>query len=215
MGINERKEREKLHRREEILSAAEKLFFSKGIENTTMDDVAEEAELSKGTLYLYFKSKEEIHWEITQRQFKKMVCDMEKEMDPSKNAIENLLIMAKFFVGHFEEDHAAAHSILFFQASDLNALNLDMDKINETFINDSPIHMVTEYVRKGIDEGLIRDDIPVEALSSTLWAQLLGVLQIVTIKKELFELIHVSKEEIIDSHIKIVLNGIIKRNEKS
>jgi len=215
MGISERKEREKLQRREEILIAAEKLFFTKGIENTTMDDVAEEAELSKGTLYLYFKSKEEIHWEITQRHIQKMVCDMEQAMDPTKNAIENLLTMAKFFVNHFEEDHAAAHSVLFFQASDLNTLNLDVDRINKAFIDDSPIHMVTEYVKKGVDEGLIRDDISVEALSSTLWAQLFGVLQIVTVKKGLFALIHVSKEDIISSHIKIVLNGILKRNEES
>jgi len=215
MGINERKERDKLRRREEILSAAEKLFFTKGIENTTMDDVAEEAELSKGTLYLYFKSKEEIHWEITQRHIQKVVKDMEQAMDPSKNAIENLLTMAKVFVNHFEEDNVEAHSILFFQTSDLKTLNLDMEEINKAFINDSPIHMVTEYVKKGVEEGLIRNDIPVAALSSTLWAQLLGVMQIITVKKELFELIEVKNEDIIESHLKLVLNGILKRNEKN
>ena len=115
MGINERKEREKLRRREEILTAAEELFFTKGIEHTTMDDVAERAELSKGTLYLYFKSKEDIHWEITQLHISKVVDDMRKAMKPGQNAIKNLLTMAKVFVDHFEEDHAAAHSILFFQ----------------------------------------------------------------------------------------------------
>ena len=60
MGIAERKEREKQQRREEIVQAAEEVFFSKGFEKSTMDDVAEKAELSKGTLYLYFKSKEEL-----------------------------------------------------------------------------------------------------------------------------------------------------------
>ena len=215
MGINERKEREKLRRREEILEAAEKLFFTKGIDHTTMDDVAEMAELSKGTLYLYFKSKEEIHWEITQRHLRKVVDDMEKAMKPGQNAIECLLTMAQVFVEHFEEDHAAAHSILFFQACDLKTLNLDMEEINRAFINDSPIHMVSEYVKKGMEEGLIRNDIPAEALSSTLWAQLLGVMQIITVKKELFELIHVSREAIIESHIKIVLNGILKNHENS
>ncbi len=215
MGINERKERDKLRRREEILSAAEKLFFTKGIENTTMDDVAEEAELSKGTLYLYFKSKEEIHWEITQRHIQIVVHDIKKNLDPSKNAIENLLTMAKVFVDHFSEEHASAHSMLFFQTSDLKTLNLDMEEINKAFINDSPIHMVTEYVKKGVEEGLIRNDIPVAVLSSTLWAQLLGVLQIITVKKELFELIEVKNEDIIESHLKLVLNGILKRNEKN
>jgi AcrR family transcriptional regulator len=60
MGITERKEREKEQRREQILDAAEKVFFSKGFPAATVDDIAEAAELSKGTIYLYFKSKEDI-----------------------------------------------------------------------------------------------------------------------------------------------------------
>lgn len=64
MGIKERKEREKEQRKQTIVDAAEKIFFSKGIDNATMDDVAEKAELSKGTLYLYFKNKDELFWAI-------------------------------------------------------------------------------------------------------------------------------------------------------
>ncbi len=60
MSINERRLREKERRRQDIISAAEKVFFQKGYEEATMDDVAEKAELSKGTLYLYFKSKQEV-----------------------------------------------------------------------------------------------------------------------------------------------------------
>jgi AcrR family transcriptional regulator len=60
MGIPERKEREKEQRRELILDAAEKIFFSKGFPAATVDDIAAEAELSKGTIYLYFKSKEDL-----------------------------------------------------------------------------------------------------------------------------------------------------------
>ena len=75
--------------------------------------------------------------------------------------------------------------------------------------------MVTDYVKQGVEERLFRDDIPVEVLSTTLWAQLLGVLQIITVKKELFELIQVKREDIIESHIKLVLNGILKNNEKT
>jgi AcrR family transcriptional regulator len=209
MGINERKEREKQQRRHAILDAAEQIFFKKGIENSTMDDVAEKAELSKGTLYLYFKSKEEIHWEITQRHMKIVQEHMEQSIDPGKNAVENLLTMAQIFTEHFDEKHAAAHSILFFQASDLKKLNLNHDQICEAFLEDSPIHMVGKLVEKGISEGTIRKDIPANALSSTLWAQLMGVLQVVTMKRELFELIKVSREDILDSHIKIVLNGLL------
>lgn len=48
-------------RRAEILAAAMKVFCRKGYENSRMDDVAAQAKIAKGTLYLYFKSKEEIY----------------------------------------------------------------------------------------------------------------------------------------------------------
>ncbi len=61
MGITERKEREKEQRREDIINAAQEVFFEKGLALATMDEIAERAELSKGTLYLYYKSKEDLY----------------------------------------------------------------------------------------------------------------------------------------------------------
>ena len=67
MGITERKEREKEHRKEEIIDAAQKVFFEKGLTTATMDEIAEAAELSKGTLYLYYKSKEDMYLAVMMR----------------------------------------------------------------------------------------------------------------------------------------------------
>jgi len=47
-------------RREEILQAGCRLFLAKGYENTTMRDVMRELDIAKGTIYHYFKSKEEL-----------------------------------------------------------------------------------------------------------------------------------------------------------
>jgi AcrR family transcriptional regulator len=54
-------------RREQILESALKLFISKGYENSTVDEIAEQAGLSKGSIYWYFKSKLEILFELTDR----------------------------------------------------------------------------------------------------------------------------------------------------
>ena len=67
MSTEERKAREKQRRYNRIVDAAEKVIFSKGIEQATMEEIAREAELSKGTLYLYFKSKNELYMAITRR----------------------------------------------------------------------------------------------------------------------------------------------------
>ena len=208
MGISERKQRDKQRRREEIIDAAEKVFFGQGIENSTMDDVALEAELSKGTLYLYFKSKEDIHWAITHRGVKGLLTKMEKIVDKNKNAVENLLIIADSFIKFTQDEKQLANSILFFEGCDIEKLNIDHDQIRDSFLNDSPIHLVTEFVQEGIEQNLIRSDIPVNILSNILWSQLIGVLQVAKRKKELFDLVNITREELIENHFKIVLNGI-------
>ncbi|MGM0546360.1 MAG: TetR/AcrR family transcriptional regulator [Bacteroidota bacterium] len=67
MSTEDRKAREKERRRNQIIDAAEQVIFSKGLEQATMDEIAEKAELSKGTLYLYFKNKTDLYIAITQR----------------------------------------------------------------------------------------------------------------------------------------------------
>jgi TetR/AcrR family transcriptional regulator len=57
VGTTGRREREKAKRREDILQAARDVFFSDGSRRATIDDVAARAEVSKGTVYLYFESK--------------------------------------------------------------------------------------------------------------------------------------------------------------
>ena len=67
MSVAERKEREKQQRRNDIVEAAEKKFFEKGFDGVSMDEIARELELSKPTLYLYFKNKESLFLAVVMR----------------------------------------------------------------------------------------------------------------------------------------------------
>jgi len=67
MSVTDWKEREKEQRRNDIISAAQKLFASKGYENVSMDDIANEIKLGKATLYRYFKSKESLYFAVVLR----------------------------------------------------------------------------------------------------------------------------------------------------
>ena len=67
MGIPQQKEREKDRRRQQIMIAARRVVLEKGYGHATMEDIAKEAELSAGTLYLYFKGKEELYASLSVR----------------------------------------------------------------------------------------------------------------------------------------------------
>lgn len=60
MGVKERKEREKRQRKNDIIEAARRIFETRGFINSTLQDVAKEAEISVGLIYRYFQSKEDI-----------------------------------------------------------------------------------------------------------------------------------------------------------
>lgn len=59
-----RREREKQKRRQEIIDAAEKVFFAKGYDKVTMDEIANKAEVNKALLYYYFKNKETLFFAV-------------------------------------------------------------------------------------------------------------------------------------------------------
>jgi AcrR family transcriptional regulator len=84
MGIQERKKRERERRRQQIIVAAKRVFSEKGFSKTTMEDIAWEAELSPGTLYLYFKNKDELYASLSLRILQYMnirLEDVKKEKD--------------------------------------------------------------------------------------------------------------------------------------
>jgi TetR/AcrR family transcriptional regulator len=56
-----RREREKLRQREEMLAAALDLFAQRGYHNTSMHDIADQAEFAIGTLYKFFQNKEDLY----------------------------------------------------------------------------------------------------------------------------------------------------------
>ena len=67
MSITDRRVREKKQRQHDIINAAEKLFFSRGYDKVSMNDIALEVELSKATLYLYFQNKKSLFFAIVLR----------------------------------------------------------------------------------------------------------------------------------------------------
>ena len=118
MGIAERKEREKGQRRNDIVNAAEKVFFSKGIDSATMDEIAEKAELSKGTLYLYFKSKEELLFAVDLRAIKILLSMFEQAVTPEKSTIDNLLEIGRAYVRFSREYEDYFKTLLHFEGSE-------------------------------------------------------------------------------------------------
>ena len=101
-----RMERER-HRQEEnrlfILQAAEKVFVQKGYRLATVDDIAEEAQFSKATLYRYFKSKSDIFFEIIYRSFEESYNGIQKIQKKTLRAEKKLKELIGFIISFYHK----------------------------------------------------------------------------------------------------------------
>jgi len=96
-----RKEKEKEFKQNLITDAARKLFIEKGFDETTMDDIAREAGFAKGTVYLYFKSKNELMAFIVLASYDSFFDEIEamaKRDIPAQEKMESMTLMYREFV---------------------------------------------------------------------------------------------------------------------
>lgn len=111
-----RRQREKEHRCRTILTAAEKLFSSEGYHGTNMEDIADYAEVSVGTVYFYFKNKQDLLLHLIDDvgyNLRKLVGDAFREADSTLDGIQNAGIT---FFRDFCLQYPEKISIIFLEA---------------------------------------------------------------------------------------------------
>ncbi|HVN70888.1 MAG TPA: TetR/AcrR family transcriptional regulator [Desulfomonilia bacterium] len=185
--IQERKKREKDQRIQSILSAAKKVFFSKGYQRTTMDEIAFEAEISKPTIYQYFKTKDELYSALMLpflEEFGSYFERIEKKLIAKRYATGKSLV--KDFFNSFLKSYRAAPDSLrvantFFQHADLiDELNQDT-RLAISSKGRYDFELARGILETAIAQGLIRRINPY-ALSDIIWGLLLGITQVMDMK---------------------------------
>ena len=176
MGILERKERERERRRQQIIVAAKKVFSEKGFNKATMDDIAGEAELSPGTLYLYFKNKEELYASLSLRILQFLSIRVAQVIRvPGEGPSEKLdrLIEAMYEV--YEFDPMVIINMFHLQSSE-TLKNLSPGLLTEIkLLSKKALGHIAGIFEKGIAQGVFIDRHPV-ALADIFWSLFSGVI---------------------------------------
>ena len=183
MGIQERKEREKERRRQQIMVAAKRVFSDKGVNKATMEDIAQEAELSPGTLYLYFKNKEELYASLSLRILQYLLIRVEHVNDDKEaNPQEKLTALMDAMYDVYEFDPLIIINMFHLQSSE-TLRNLSPQLMEEIkTLSRKSLGSIAKIFEKGVEQGLFYDRHPV-ALADTFWAMFSGVVLWLTSKK--------------------------------
>lgn len=149
-----RREREQLVHRQEILEAAERVFARSGFHGATMEEIAREADFAVGTLYNFFKGKEELYhavvgdiFERAEEAFREEVLTKE---DP-REAIEALIdLRLRFFRSH------RAFARMFFETVHVGRLNLALRLPPEHLaLYERAMRELAGVLARGIGQGVL------------------------------------------------------------
>jgi AcrR family transcriptional regulator len=121
MGISERKQREKEAIRLKILEVATRLFLEKGYEGTSIRNIADAIEYSPATIYLYFKDKNDIFWQIQCQAFD-LLNERLKESLLLSNPFERLKTIGKVYL-NFAFDNPQYYDLMFILRSPMEVLD--------------------------------------------------------------------------------------------
>ena len=196
--------------RKNIIDTATELFSQKGVAETTMDDIAKEADYSKSTIYVYFKSKDEIFTHIVYDNFLLLKQSIEKIINSSDDVEKCFFSFCNTHV-EFQEQHP-----LYFDTM-MNSIKKGEKEIANLPILQDIIHVSEEidnliigFLQKGIDSKQIRNDIVPLQTAFTFWACICGIIS-TTYKKEEYikKYMGVSKKQYLDYGFKTLLNSIL------
>ena len=166
MEKKSRREREKQNRREEILNAAWSVFSLKEYGKATVDEIAEAAGLSKGTVYLYFNNKADLFLSTIEMGIEKAASIIQEVISSIDDPIESLKEIVKRMFIFFEENFG------FFEILSSGRSHFEVHADTEDSIDfrnriieisSYGIKIMAEHIQRGIEAGAFRKVDPFDA----------------------------------------------------
>lgn len=174
MTVTGRRLREHQMRRELILESAKTLFEEKGFDQTTVDEIAAVAELGKGTIYSYFKSKEEIFIAVLESGLEVLEKRMALAVEQETSAIAILYRLYDTFISYHQEKKGFIET-LFVQVD--QQLFLRLGGLVSGLKSKAEVwrDLIRSVLQKGIEQGEFKQ-FDAEKMSQIIIGMIIGII---------------------------------------
>lgn len=173
MGISDRKEREKEELRDRILIAAKSLFLERGVEKTSIRNIADRIEYSPGIIYHYFKDKNEIFHALHQGGFIQLMEKMQV-LNSVRNPMERLKAMGSIYV-RFAMENPDMYDLMFIKEAPIDhVFNSKDDQWKE---GGGTFNFLRKTIEDCIAAGYFKGH-DSEALSYMIWSTVHGMVSL-------------------------------------
>lgn len=137
-----------------ILQAAIKIFARNGFFNSRISEIAKEANVADGTIYLYFNNKYDILVSLFEEEMTKVISNMREELSKETNALKKLEVFARVHLKIVEENRDLAEVL---QVELRQSSKFMKEYRNKRFAE--YVNIISTIVKKGQEEGYIRPDV--------------------------------------------------------
>ncbi|WP_036692157.1 TetR/AcrR family transcriptional regulator [Pedobacter glucosidilyticus] len=148
-----------------IIKEAEKLFMKYGLRSVTMDDIAKHLGMSKKTLYVNFKDKNDLVNHMFTTILKEDECQLDCCSAEAENAIDEMFKI----MNYLKDSLSGINPIVFY---DLEKYHAEANGIMKDFKHGHILQKCKINLERGIKEGLYRDDLNIEVLAASRVSQI-------------------------------------------
>ena len=180
MGLKERRDREKEERKRQILDAARDLLFAEGLQATSVNKIAKNAELGVGTIYSYFKNKEEIFAALQQEGIELLHSRAQKAVLREKGASDRLRAIAASYLDFSIESRDYFDIINYFLSSPGTLLGEELKEMIDHRGNQI-VSLMVIIIEEGMADGEFRK-VNGRKFAIMFWAALHGLIMFSKLK---------------------------------
>lgn len=204
MGIQERKQRERVARSNLIVDSAEAVLLEKGLHAMTVDEIAEKAELSKPTIYAYFENKHEIHTAIMLRGFEKVTAAYKEAEAGTENGFEEVKKKLAGLFGLAKDYPIYLKAFLEYPDQSATIPEQSESKVIKDFyrVLELNLSLLAGAIERGKKDGSCRPDLDTWKTVLIIDAAVFGMIKLVldpSRKTELEMKLHSSYQELLDN----------------
>lgn len=215
------KDSKRIIKEKSIIDAAEVVFGEVGFKNAKMEDIAQNAGITKVTLYSYFQSKENLYLALTHRALQQLIDRYYELMDKNKDksGLESVLAILDGFMSFCEQNFLYSEVLLDYfsmvrstsdgsnEAKLPEAVKESIFYVKIQDLQNLPFKLTVKEIERGKRDGSIL--IPIESMLITLygWSIVVGYVKVISASgKSATPLFHVSLRDLKELNLKIARN---------
>lgn len=207
-----RREREKQQRRNSIIDAAQNLFFQRGFDGVSMDEIARDLELSKPALYRYFRNKESLYLAVVLRGMVTLRDTLKEAVEKEKTGRQKILGYVRSFCFNYARGHPDYYRLVVV-AREQRFMDMfirhEVDGA-EQFGNMAfeLLNLLINAINLGIKDGTVREDLDPLQTAVFLVVSAEATVNLTPAYKDLITRKNIGMDDYLQNSIDLMLRGI-------